>query len=69
MKKNVWDMTSDDIGIIGGKRYRWKRDFKKRYPGIGAMMTREIVNIENPADKKLALRGFEVEIVDNQPSV
>lgn len=63
MKKNVWDMSPDDIGIIGDKRYRWKRDFKKRYPGLGSMLTREIVNIDNPADKQLALRGFDIEII------
>jgi hypothetical protein len=65
MKKSVWDMTPDDIGIIGNKRYRWKRDFNKRYPRFGTMLTREIVNIDNPADKQLVLRGFEIEIEEN----
>lgn len=66
MIKNVWEMTPDDIGIIGNKKYKWSRDFKKRYPNLGILLTREIVNIDNPADKQLALRGFEIEIEDNK---
>jgi hypothetical protein len=63
MKINVWDMAPDDIAIIDGKKFRWRRDFKKRYPSFGTMATRELVNINNPSDKKLALRGFDVELL------
>jgi len=61
-KKNVWDMKPDDIAVIDGKRYKWKRDFKQYRPTLGRVPIWEIVNVDDPRDKKRAIYGFDVEV-------
>ena len=62
MKKNVWDMTGEDIALINGKRYKVKRDFEKLMIGIGRQLNRELVNVNEPEDIMKYYRGREVEI-------
>lgn len=62
MKKNVWELQPNEVAIIDGKRYKYKRDFRKYMIGIGNGLNRELVNIEDFKDKKLFYRGMEVEV-------
>jgi len=63
-KKNVWEMKPDEIALIDGKKYKWKRDLRKRMPTLGVCSIREIVNIDDPKDKHKFLRGIIVEVLD-----
>lgn len=65
---NVWNMKPDDVVLIGGKRFRLKRDFKQHRPTIGVVPIRELVEIENKKNKQRFIYGIDVEleVLDDQ---
>lgn len=62
MKKNIWEMTKDDVALFDDKKWRWKRDFRRRQPMIGVVTLRELVEIGNEKNRQCFIRGIEAEM-------
>ncbi len=63
-KKNIWDIAPEDIVLLGGKRYRWLKDIRKRMPTLGVVPNRVLVNVDDPKDTNRWFLNSEVEIED-----
>jgi hypothetical protein len=64
MKKNIWDVTPDDIVAFPGRGFfRWNRDFRARVPMLGVVKIREMVAISDKREKQKFIRGMDVEVM------
>ena len=64
MRKNLWELDREDIVLLDGKKYKWKRDFKSKKPVLGLVVQRELVNVENRKDRQRFIEDIDIGFVE-----
>ena len=68
--KDVWEMTSDDIVVFEVEvspknRYKLHQDIKVFRPGMGKILVRELISIDNPLITQRFIRGMNVKVIND----